>query len=93
MKGPDDHAREHHGRTRRSPKNLFDTQRMALVFRQEAVELWVGGRAINMLILYSCLLGLVTFLLATNSELSLILRRRWCSSPCSTASRSVSSSG
>jgi ABC-2 family transporter protein len=44
----------------------------ALVFRQETVELWVGGRAINMLILYSCLLGLVTFLLATNSELSLI---------------------
>lgn len=43
-----------------------------VVFRQEAVELWVGGRAINMLILYSCLLGLTTFLLATNSELSLI---------------------
>jgi ABC-2 type transport system permease protein len=42
------------------------------VFRQEVVELWVGGRAINLLILYSCLLGLMTFLLATNSELSLI---------------------
>jgi ABC-2 type transport system permease protein len=42
------------------------------VLRQEVVELWVGGRAINMLILYSCLLGLVTFLLATNSELNLI---------------------
>jgi ABC-type multidrug transport system permease subunit len=44
----------------------------ALVFRQEVVELWVGGRAINMLILYSFLLGLTTFLLATNSELNLI---------------------
>lgn len=44
----------------------------AVVFRQEAVELWVGGRAINLLILYSVLLGLMTFLLATNSELSLI---------------------
>lgn len=44
----------------------------AVVFRQELVELWVGGRAINMLILYSFLLGLTTFLLATNSELSLI---------------------
>ncbi|MGH2540670.1 MAG: hypothetical protein ACRDGK_09130, partial [Actinomycetota bacterium] len=42
------------------------------VFKQEVVELWVGGRAINLLILYSCLLGLMTFLLATNSELSLI---------------------
>jgi len=43
-----------------------------VVFRQEAVELWVGGRAINLLILYSVLLGLMTFLLATNSELNLI---------------------
>lgn len=43
-----------------------------VVFRQEAIELWVGGRAINLLILYSLLLGLMTFLLATNSELSLI---------------------
>jgi ABC-2 type transport system permease protein len=42
------------------------------VFRQEVVELWVGGRAINLLILYSLLLGLMTFLLATNTELNLI---------------------
>jgi len=32
----------------------------------------VGGRAINLLILYSVLVGLMTFLLATNSELNLI---------------------
>jgi ABC-2 family transporter protein len=43
-----------------------------VVFKQEVVELWVGGRALNLLILYSLLLGLMTFLLATNSELSLI---------------------
>lgn len=43
-----------------------------VVFKQEAVELWVGGRAINLLILYSLLLGLMTFLLATNTELNLI---------------------
>ena len=43
-----------------------------MVFRQEAIELWVGGRAINLLILFSVLLGLMTFLLATNTELSLI---------------------
>ncbi len=42
------------------------------VFRQEVIELWVGGRAVNLLILYSLLLGLMTFLLATNSELNLI---------------------
>jgi ABC-2 type transport system permease protein len=44
----------------------------SVVFRQEVVELWVGGRALNLLILYSLLLGLMTFLLATNSELNLI---------------------
>ena len=43
-----------------------------VVFKQEAIELWVGGRAINLLILYSLLLGLMTFLLATNTELNLI---------------------
>ena len=43
-----------------------------VVFRQEVVELWVGGRALNLLILYSLLLGLMTFLLATNTELNLI---------------------
>jgi ABC-2 type transport system permease protein len=32
----------------------------------------MGGRAINLLIMYSVLLGLMTFLLATNSELNLI---------------------
>jgi hypothetical protein len=51
----------------RSPRNAW-----LVVFRQEAVELWVGGRAINLLILYSVLLGLMTFLLATNTELNLI---------------------
>ena len=63
-----------------------------VVFKQEVVELWVGGRAINLLILYSLLLGLMTFLLATNTELNLIPRRRWCSSPCSTRSPSECSS-
>ena len=52
---------------RRSPRQAW-----LLIFREEVVELWVGGRAINLLIMYSLLLGLMTFLLATNSELNLI---------------------
>jgi ABC-2 type transport system permease protein len=52
---------------RRSTRNAW-----LIVFKQEVVELWVGGRAINLLILYSLLLGLLTFLLATNTELNLI---------------------
>jgi len=55
------------GIDRRPPRGAW-----VVVFKQEIVELWVGGRAINLLILYSLLLGLMTFLLATNSELSLI---------------------
>jgi ABC-2 type transport system permease protein len=43
-----------------------------LVFRRELTLLWIGGRALNLLILFSVLLGITTFLLATNSELSLI---------------------
>jgi ABC-2 type transport system permease protein len=42
-----------------------------LVFRGEVEELWVAGNALNLLILFTCLMSLTAFLLATNSELSL----------------------
>ncbi len=42
-----------------------------LVFKRELVELWIGGRALNLLILFSVLMSITAFLLATNSELSL----------------------
>jgi ABC-2 type transport system permease protein len=42
-----------------------------LVFRQELDDLWVGGKALNLLILYGILMSITAFLLATNSELSL----------------------
>jgi ABC-2 type transport system permease protein len=42
-----------------------------LVFRQELADLWVGGKALNLLILYGILMSITAFLLATNSELSL----------------------
>jgi ABC-2 type transport system permease protein len=42
-----------------------------LVFRQELEELWVGGKALNLLILFSILISITAFLLATNNELSL----------------------
>jgi ABC-type Na+ efflux pump permease subunit len=42
-----------------------------LVFRGEIEELWVAGKALNLLILFTCLMSLTAFLLATNSELSL----------------------
>lgn len=43
-----------------------------LVFSREMTDLWMGGKALNLVLVYSILLGAVAFLLATNSELSLI---------------------
>ena len=43
-----------------------------LVFTRELTELWIGGRALNLLILFSILLGVTSFLIATNAELELI---------------------
>jgi ABC-2 family transporter len=42
-----------------------------LVFRQELNDLWIGGKALNLLILFGVLMSITAFLLATNSELSL----------------------
>lgn len=42
-----------------------------LQFRQELDDLWVGGKALNLLVLYTVLMSITAFLLATNSELSL----------------------
>jgi ABC-2 type transport system permease protein len=42
-----------------------------LVFRRELADLWIGGKALNLLILFSVLMSITAFLLATNSELSL----------------------
>ena len=42
-----------------------------LVLSQELKELWIGGRALNLLILFAVLMSATSFLLATNSELSL----------------------
>ncbi|MBI5565281.1 MAG: ABC transporter permease subunit [Chloroflexi bacterium] len=43
-----------------------------LVFKQEFTELWVGGRVLNFLVLFSLLMSMTAFLLATNNELSLL---------------------
>jgi len=43
-----------------------------LVFRKELRELWIGGKALTLILMYSVLLGLYAFLLATNAELKLM---------------------
>ena len=43
-----------------------------LVFTRELTDLWVGGKALNLTLVYTVLLGIMSFVLASNSELSLI---------------------
>jgi len=43
-----------------------------LVFTSELHELWVGGKAPVLLLIFSVLLGIMTWVMASNSELSLI---------------------
>ena len=43
-----------------------------LVAQKELSDLWRGGRAMTFLLLFSILLGLTSFLLATNNELKLL---------------------
>jgi ABC-2 family transporter protein len=43
-----------------------------LMFTRELTELWVGGKALVLLLIYSIMLGGITYVLASNSELSLI---------------------
>ena len=43
-----------------------------LVFLRELTDLWVGGKALILLFIYTVFLGVVTYVIASNSELSLI---------------------
>jgi hypothetical protein len=43
-----------------------------VVMLKELHELWVGGRALTLLLIYTILLGIMTYVLASNSELSLM---------------------
>lgn len=43
-----------------------------LVFKRELSELWMGGKAPILLLIYCVLLGILAYVLASNSELSLI---------------------
>src|SRR3990172_11169545 len=43
-----------------------------LVFTRELTDLWVGGRALYLILIYSIVLGIIAYVLASNSELSLI---------------------
>ena len=43
-----------------------------LIFKQESVEMWVGGRVPRFLTLYAVLMSVTAYLLATNNELNLV---------------------
>jgi ABC-2 type transport system permease protein len=43
-----------------------------LVFRRELIDLWIGGKAFNLVLIYSLLLGGMVYIYSFNTELSLI---------------------
>ncbi len=43
-----------------------------LVFRHEMADLWIGGKALSLMLIYSVILGVMVYVFSSNSELSLI---------------------
>jgi hypothetical protein len=43
-----------------------------LIFRRELTDLWIGGKAFNLVLIYSLLLGGMVYIYSFNTELSLI---------------------
>jgi ABC-2 type transport system permease protein len=43
-----------------------------LVFKREMADLWIGGKALNLILIYSVVLGVMVYVFSFNSELSLI---------------------
>lgn len=43
-----------------------------LVLARELADLWVGGKALNLMLIYSIILGVMVYVFSSNSELSLI---------------------
>jgi hypothetical protein len=43
-----------------------------LIFTRELADLWIGGKALILILAYSILLGIMVYVLSSNSELSLI---------------------
>jgi ABC-2 type transport system permease protein len=65
----------------RGKQNLVDSQAKAaraasptwwVIFLRELHELWIGGKALTLLLVFSVLLGIETYVMASNSELSLM---------------------
>src|SRR5512136_654964 len=43
-----------------------------VVFKRELADLWIAGKALYLTLIYTVALGVMTYLMASNSELSLI---------------------
>jgi len=43
-----------------------------LVFKREMADLWIGGKAFNLMLIYSVVLGVMVYIYSFNTELSLI---------------------
>lgn len=61
-----------HVNDRRAAPSGFAAPTWWLVFMRELSDLWIGGKALHLILVYSILLGIWSYVLASNSELSLL---------------------
>lgn len=64
-----DRQKLNHGRAEPSGSG---TPTWWLVLTRELTDLWIGGKALNLILIYCVLLGIWAYVLASNSELSLV---------------------
>ncbi|GEM_PF-352969 len=64
--------REPFGRGSRVEAARSTSATWRIVFFRELQELWIGGKALTLLLVFSILLGIETYVMASNSELSLM---------------------
>ena len=46
-----------------------------VILARELRDLWIGGKALHLMLIYSLLLGIYSFLLASNAEVQLLPRK------------------
>src|SRR5207244_12629406 len=62
----------HRGNDRRLEPTGAASPTWWIVFSRELHDLWIGGKALYLILIYAVLLGIYSYLFASNSELNLL---------------------
>jgi hypothetical protein len=69
-------SEKHATKTNRERSFALGKKSWWLVFTRELADLWIGGKALNLILIYSVVLGVMVYIFSFNSELSLIPPKR-----------------